>query len=79
MSQDLLAPWVMDTFEELGKKAPFGENGRVRLGFAFDALFLPDEVVKNVFTAARKNGAQLITVHYVNNNPILSELIRNLW
>lgn len=71
--QNFLAPWVMETFEQLGKEAPFGENGRVRLGFAFDALFLPDEVIKNIFATARSNGAQLVTLHYVNNSPVISE------
>jgi hypothetical protein len=73
LSPDLLAPWVMETFEQLGKEAPFGENGRVRLGFAFDGLFLPDDLVKNIITSARSNGAQLVTLHYVNNNPISGE------
>ena len=72
-AQDVIPPWVMETFEQLGKEAPFGENGRVRLGFAFDGLFLPDEMVKNIFTSARSKGAQLITLHYTNNNPILRE------
>jgi hypothetical protein len=71
----------METFEQLGKEAPFGENGRVRLGFAIDALYLPDEVLKNIFATARSNGAQLVTLHYVNKNPILSMLppLPTLW
>ncbi|KAI9778291.1 MAG: hypothetical protein M1835_004968 [Candelina submexicana] len=64
-TEDLLPIWIMDQLEELGRQAPFGE-GRVELGFAFDLLFLPKEMVIGIFERARKIGVKLITLHYVN-------------
>ncbi|KAB8236284.1 uncharacterized protein BDW43DRAFT_252000 [Aspergillus alliaceus] len=65
LSPDLLAPWVMETFDQLAILNPFGPSGRVRLGFAFDGLYLPGEVLKEVYGRVRHAGAQLITSHSV--------------
>jgi cytosine/adenosine deaminase-related metal-dependent hydrolase len=59
-----LAPWVLDTFNELGTAAPFGENGRVQLGLAFDLYFLPQDVVVSLFSKAKELGVNTITSHY---------------
>jgi cytosine/adenosine deaminase-related metal-dependent hydrolase len=64
---DVLAPWVLDTFTELGKSAPFGENGRVQLGLAFDLYFLPKDVVTSLFSKAKALGVKTITSHYCQN------------
>ncbi|CVK97581.1 related to cytosine deaminase and related metal-dependent hydrolases [Fusarium mangiferae] len=66
MNPDMLAPWVMDEIQELGKKAPFGD-GRVTMGLAFDLWFLPEQVVKDLFDRAREVGVELATTHAVSN------------
>lgn len=53
----------MDEFRKLAKEKPFGQNGRVRLGFAMDTMFVPPKVLKTAFDEARKHGAHLITSH----------------
>ncbi|KAE8354083.1 hypothetical protein BDV28DRAFT_156522 [Aspergillus coremiiformis] len=53
------------TFDQLATMNPFGPPGRVRLGFAFDGLYLPGEVLKEVYGRVRQVGAQLITSHSV--------------
>ncbi|KAI9704305.1 MAG: hypothetical protein M1836_007166 [Candelina mexicana] len=73
-TEDLLPIWVMDQLEELGRQAPFGE-GRVELGFAFDLLFLPKEMVIGIFERARKIGVKLITLHYVNTGHSYVDLL----
>ncbi|KXJ84895.1 hypothetical protein Micbo1qcDRAFT_186844 [Microdochium bolleyi] len=55
--------WVMETFRELAAKQPFGPRGRVRLGFAMDTMFVPEQVLQDTFAEARKHGAHLITSH----------------
>ena len=66
MSQDMLPDWVMDTLVELANNAPFG-GGRVSLGFAFDGLFLPKEMVVDLFRKVKTLGIKLITIHYASN------------
>ncbi|KUJ08673.1 Metallo-dependent hydrolase [Mollisia scopiformis] len=63
---DMLPDWVMTTMKELASKAPFGD-GRITLGLAFDALWMPKEVVVNLFTKAKDMGIKLITTHYVRS------------
>ncbi|KAI9836509.1 MAG: hypothetical protein M1837_003301 [Sclerophora amabilis] len=66
VNMDLMPEWAMGQLEEWARQQPFGE-GRVRLGFAFDAFFLPKEVVQGVFEKVRSWGIKLITTHYVRN------------
>lgn len=54
--------WVMQVFDELADKGPFGE-GRVKLGFAFDLFFLPPEIIKEVFAQVKGKGVRTITCH----------------
>ena len=63
LEEDLTATWVMETYEELAELSPFGPNGRVRLGFAVDGLFLPGHVLKEVLQRVRQQRPQLITMH----------------
>ena len=67
LEQNLLPDWVMSTFDRLSSRQPFGPNGRVRLGFAFDGLFLPGTVLKELFAKVRRQGVQLITTHALQN------------
>lgn len=67
MQEKMLEPWVLDTMQELGSAAPFGENGRVQLGLAFDSFFLPKEVVLSIFSQAKSLGIKTITSHCVRN------------
>jgi len=60
---NLLPEWVVDQVEELTKAAPFGGE-RVHMGLAFDGLYLPKEVVVDLYEKCRKAGAKLITSHY---------------
>jgi hypothetical protein len=66
MDPSLIPDWVLTQFAELAAKQPFGD-GRVHLGLAFDAYFLPKDVVVALFENARKMGVKLITSHYVRN------------
>ncbi|KAI1038672.1 hypothetical protein LB505_011356 [Fusarium chuoi] len=81
MNPDMLAPWVMDEIQELGKEAPFGE-GRVTMGLAFDLWFLPEQVIKDLFDRAREAGVELATTHAVSNPQMgsydLVQQIKNL-
>lgn len=70
VNQNLLADWVMSTFEHLASKAPFG-NERVQLGFALDGLYLPKETLVAVFEKVKALGVKTITSHY-SRNPIFS-------
>lgn len=65
MDGDLLAPWVMETFQKLADLNPLGPNGRVSLGFAFDGLFLPGFMIKDLYSRVREAGVRLITSHSV--------------
>jgi hypothetical protein len=64
MFQERVPAWIMDTLTELAGRAPFG-NGRVQLGFAFDAWYLPKETVISLFEKVKDLGIQLITTHQV--------------
>ncbi|KAF2737204.1 Metallo-dependent hydrolase [Polyplosphaeria fusca] len=57
-----LEDWVMKTFSELASQGPWA-NGRVTLGFAFDLLFFPSQVVQGIFKKVKDAGVKTITVH----------------
>lgn len=63
---DLIPGWFMKQLGELAAQQPFGE-GRVYLGWAFDLLFLPKEMVVPMYEQVRKLGIKLITTHMVKN------------
>ena len=63
---DLIPDWFMKQLGELAAQQPFGE-GRVYLGWAFDLLFLPKEMVVPMYEQVRKFGIKLITTHMVKN------------
>lgn len=64
-----LPEWATNQLADLAGKQPFG-NGRVRLGVAFDAYYLPKDAVIGLFENARGLGVKLFTSHYVRN-PLL--------
>ncbi|PTU19954.1 hypothetical protein P175DRAFT_0502104 [Aspergillus ochraceoroseus IBT 24754] len=51
---------------ELAAGHPLGE-GRIQIGYGFDAYYLPKEVVISVFTRLRAAGVKLITSHVVKS------------
>ncbi|KAF8189549.1 hypothetical protein K438DRAFT_1907333 [Mycena galopus ATCC 62051] len=61
--------WATKQLAELAANQPFGE-GRVRLGVAFDAYYLPKDVVVSLFEHARELGVKLFTSHYLRNPAI---------
>lgn len=63
---DLIPDWFMEQLAELAAKQPFGD-GRVYLGWAFDSLFLPKEMVVSMYEQVRKMGIKLITTHVAKN------------
>jgi hypothetical protein len=76
LAQNVLEEWVMTTFEEIASKAPFGGD-RVQLGFAFDSLWLPKEVLEPLFAKVKKAGVKIITMHYARS-PLLRKFSRLL-
>ncbi|KAK5047656.1 hypothetical protein LTR84_006321 [Exophiala bonariae] len=66
LDHNSLAPWVMETWDRLAASNPFGPNGRVQLGFAFDGMYLPDKLLQDLFGKVRAQGSHLITTHAVN-------------
>ncbi|KAK5989447.1 5'-deoxyadenosine deaminase-like protein [Cladobotryum mycophilum] len=64
--QDLLAPWVMETFEKLATSQSLSDaESRVKMGLGFDLYFLPKEMVQDMFSKVRSLGAGIITSHYI--------------
>ena len=63
---DLVPDWFMKQLEELAAQQPFGD-GRVYLGWAFDLLFLPKDIVVPMYEQVRQLGIKLITTHVVKN------------
>lgn len=63
MDTDFLPSWAVEQVEELIKAGPYGD-GRVSVGLAFDALFLPKETVTDLYQRCRQAGAKVITTHY---------------
>ena len=70
--ENLLPDWLMEKLKSLAEQAPFGD-GRVQLAFAFDGLFLPKEIVQNLFKSVREIGIRNITLHYVPG-PLMGRL-----
>ncbi|KAH6681318.1 hypothetical protein B0J14DRAFT_529736 [Halenospora varia] len=66
LEENMLEDWVMSTMDELATAAPFGD-GRVQIGLAFDGLFLPKEMVVDLFERARKVGIKMVTTHFTLN------------
>ncbi|KAK1247436.1 hypothetical protein MKX07_002345 [Trichoderma sp. CBMAI-0711] len=64
LNPDILPSWAVDQAQELIKNGPYG-NGRVSIGLAFDALFLPKETVTDLYQKCRRAGAKVFTTHYV--------------
>lgn len=55
----------MPTFDRLAAQAPWAD-GRVTLGFAFDAFhYLPQEVLAQLMTKIAEHSIELTTCHYV--------------
>ncbi|KAG4429136.1 hypothetical protein IFR05_015379 [Cadophora sp. M221] len=79
LSQDPLATWVLELLDELADKAPFGNDGRVSLGFAFDNLYLPKEVLAGIYGRVKSLGIKVNTTHY-GRSPItgFSSMIETL-
>jgi hypothetical protein len=61
---DMLDNWVSKQLEDLAATGPWAD-GRVQLGLGFDGLFLPKDVVVDLYDRARKAGVKVITTHYV--------------
>jgi hypothetical protein len=57
---------VISTLESLAAESPFGD-GRISLGFAFDAFFLPKELIVPLFDKVKALGIKVITTHYGRN------------
>lgn len=64
MNSKVLEPFVVNTLDELGASAPFGD-GRVTLGFAFDGWFMPKEALSPFFDKVKQHKIKTITTHYV--------------
>ncbi|KAF2100906.1 Metallo-dependent hydrolase [Rhizodiscina lignyota] len=64
LNGNFLEPWMFEQLAGLGSRAPFGPNGRVQLGLAFDGWFLPKEMITDLFQRARDAGVKLVTTHY---------------
>lgn len=59
----MLPSWALGQLEQLAKDGPFA-NGRVNIGLAFDAFFLPKKAVVDLYERSRQAGTKLITSHY---------------
>ncbi|PVH72717.1 Metallo-dependent hydrolase [Cadophora sp. DSE1049] len=66
LAQKQMVPWVVALLDELAAKSPFGD-GRVSLGFAFDDLYLPKDVLAEIYGHVKSLGISVNTVHYVRN------------
>lgn len=64
--EDLMPDWACKQLEELAAQQPFGD-GRVHIGFGFDALFLPKDMVVAIYERFRKAGVKIITSHVGKN------------
>ncbi|KAF9267252.1 Metallo-dependent hydrolase [Marasmius fiardii PR-910] len=78
LNRDLLEPWVISSFSSLAAKAPFGPNGRVQLGVAYDGWFVPQEVATPFFDLAVKAGVKVLTTHVVGSISGLSTVVPTL-
>ncbi|KAK0213686.1 amidohydrolase [Armillaria fumosa] len=57
--------WANELLKTLAQKSPFGPNGRVRMGFAFDHLYLPKETVQEIIGTAGQLNLFPLTAHAV--------------
>ncbi|KAK0189912.1 hypothetical protein F5146DRAFT_1053156 [Armillaria mellea] len=55
--------WGNELMKTLALKSPFGPNGRVRMGLAFDGLYLPKETVQEIIGTARRLKLFPLTSH----------------
>ncbi|KAI5792550.1 hypothetical protein DFH27DRAFT_569415 [Peziza echinospora] len=77
LSHNPLPEWTIEQLKSYASVAPWGPNGRVSLGMAFDSYYLPVEVFTNLFKLARSLGVKVITTHDVRgpmNAPNASNL-----
>ncbi|KAL7949487.1 Metallo-dependent hydrolase [Trichoderma barbatum] len=63
VNTEFLPSWAVEQVEKLIKDGPYGD-GRVSVGLAFDALFLPKDIVTDLYQRCRQAGAKVITTHY---------------
>ncbi|KAK0436606.1 amidohydrolase [Armillaria borealis] len=66
--------WGNELLKTLAQKSPFGPNGRVRMGFAFDHLYLPKDTVQEIIGTARQLNLFPLTAHAVGDALQESEL-----
>ncbi|KAL3421764.1 hypothetical protein PVAG01_05920 [Phlyctema vagabunda] len=66
VKENLLEDWVLETLQDLAAKGPFSD-GRVQLGFGFDAWYLPREMVVDLFQKVKGLGIKLVTCHSVRS------------
>ncbi|PBK87321.1 Metallo-dependent hydrolase [Armillaria gallica] len=59
--------WGNELLKTLAQKSPFGPNGRVRMGFAFDHLYLPKDTVQEIIGTARQLNLFPLTAHAVSS------------
>ena len=59
-----IPPWLFTQMEEFVRRAPFGDNGLVQIGFFFDSYFLPQATIADTFERVRNMGVKLITSHF---------------
>ncbi|KAJ6256350.1 5-methylthioadenosine/S-adenosylhomocysteine deaminase [Drechslerella dactyloides] len=64
LAEEILPPWFMEHFNKLAAGGPYAD-GRVQLGFGYDALFMPPEVNQKIFKSVRDAGSKLITLHWM--------------
>ncbi|PBK70367.1 Metallo-dependent hydrolase [Armillaria solidipes] len=55
--------WGYELLNTLAQKSPFGPNGRVRMGLAFDQLYLPKDTVQEIIGTARQLKLFPLTTH----------------
>ncbi|TPX07414.1 uncharacterized protein E0L32_002116 [Thyridium curvatum] len=80
-ADDSTSPWVMDTYEQLfAPCSDLGDNGRVRPGFAVDAIFGPSEPLQKLYKRIRSAGTAVITTHscggvMLHNGPSAAQIL----
>jgi hypothetical protein len=75
LDHDVCLDTEMNNFRKLAHEQPFGPNGRARLGFAMDTMFVQSKVLKDAFNEAREHGVHLITSHITRVSMMDSEFI----
>ncbi|KAF5002753.1 hypothetical protein FGRMN_150 [Fusarium graminum] len=56
--------WLLSQMVTFATQAPFGSDGRVQLGFFFDAYFLPEDVISKTLNQVKDIGVKMVTSHY---------------